>query len=146
MTTTYPQTAPKEPLTPLDIDLGKPTCGRFVLENDGTISSCDAGCETLFAASEHALVGKHISVLVPKLATSPRAEHWLNPNIVFLSHCEMPFRTKRLDGTPFISALYFYRIIQGGLPRIAVLVRELSPPTRPENATWLFRQSEWCLE
>ncbi|MBI2799805.1 MAG: hypothetical protein HYX63_05875 [Gammaproteobacteria bacterium] len=39
------------------------TRGRFVLDNDGIIAGCDAGCEQLFAAPERELVGWHISKL-----------------------------------------------------------------------------------
>ena len=80
-------------------------CVQFVLDEDGTIVGCDPSCEQLFSAPERELVGRHISGLAPKLAATRAAGGWLSPSTLFLSHCDIPFRTRRVDGTPFMSAL-----------------------------------------
>jgi PAS domain-containing protein len=142
MTTPYSHVQAVKPRIPA-VELDNPRCGRLIVDHHGIIVGCDAGCEDLFGGSAAELIGCAISVLVPKLALTT-VDHWLTPNIAFLSHCEIPFRTRQLDGTPFISALYFYRVAQGDALLTAVLVRELSPPVRVDPAK--ADESEWCLE
>ena len=118
----------------------------MILDTHGVIVGCDAGSERLFAAAHRELVGRHISMLVPKLTATPSAGDWLSPTILFLSHCDTPFRTRRVDGTPFISALYFFQFTQDDESRIAVTVRDVSPQARGEQDSQRVTDAEWCLE
>jgi PAS domain-containing protein len=120
--------------------------GRLVVDEDGTIVSCDATCEELFEAPEKALVGRHISKLVPKLGAKRSRHGWLSPNVLFLSHCDIPFRTRRFDGTPFISALYFSPLANDELGRTQLLVRDITPQARFEFNPPRAWGGQWCVE
>jgi len=122
-----------------------PYCGRPLLNADGTVASCDTQAQQLFCASERALVGLHISELIPRLVSEPGNE-WLSAKTMFLCHCDIPFRALRINGGPFVSALYFNPLAGDPAGKILLLVREVNawPPrmrlsTEPDNHLW-------CLE
>jgi PAS domain-containing protein len=145
MTMYQPITAAKT-AAPRELNAPDSLCGRFVLDNDGVIASCDERCQQMFGAPESVLIGRHISVLVPKLAAKWSRTGWLSPNILFLSHCDIPFRTRRLDGTPFISALYFSRFTEHDQQRVAVLVRAASPQGCFGSDSTRVSNAAWCVE
>ena len=120
--------------------------GRFVLDDTGVITRCDEQGQRMFGTADSVLVGRHISDLVPRLAAKDGCGGWLSPNILFLSHCDIPFRTRRLDGSSFISALYFSRVREHGRPHVTMLVRDISSLSAGHRESTQAPDSAWCLE
>ncbi len=146
MTTTQQPTRAPSIDGPSDLQACDPRCGRFVLDEHGVIVRCDKASEIMFGAAERVLVGRHISTLVPRLAAKCTWGGWLSPDILFLSHCEIPFRTRRFDGSPFISALHFFQFTEHNHQRVAVQVHDISTQGRVGAGSSRGWDSAWCLE
>ena len=128
---------------PASVGLG---CGRFVLDDTGVITRCDEQGQRMFGTAGGVLVGRHVSDLVPRLAAKEGCGGWLSPNILFLSYCDIPFRARRLDGSSFISALYFSRVTEHGRPHVTMLVRDISSLSAGHRESAQGAESAWCLE
>jgi len=98
----------------------------LTLDDQGVIIECSRTCEHLFGYSPDALVGSHISTLLPQLSTTELVQDdRINPRLAHLCHCAIAFQARRRDGRCFASELFINRL---GIHNVAVLVRSLEAP------------------
>lgn len=104
--------------------------GLLEIEMDvqGIIRDCNADCERLVGYRRSELIARPITLLIEELSHYPLFERdRLNPHLVFICHCGMPFRVRNKAGEEFFSEL---KIIQ--LPHMdATQVRLLACPLPP---------------
>jgi PAS domain S-box-containing protein len=93
------------------IAIGPPELATIALDDEGLIQDCSSTCEQVFGYPRAALLGRHISLLVPKLeGTELVKQNQINPRLAFLCHCAIPFRARQRDGNSFASQLFFNRL------------------------------------
>jgi PAS domain S-box-containing protein len=80
----------------------------IALSEDGLIHECNSVCESLFGYPQEELLGQHISLLFPNLASVPLVRSSeINPRLKYLSHCAIPFLSIQRNGMRFASELFF---------------------------------------
>ena len=95
------------------------------LNNDGLIQGCSAACEKLFGYLQADLLGRHVSVLLPKLGGMELViRNEINPRLRYLSHCAIPFLARKSDGKSFAGEVFFNRLY-GGDFGLQLIVRKL---------------------
>lgn len=95
----------------------------LTLNDLGVIRDCSSACERVFGYMQEALVGRHISMLLPQLAdTDLVQEGRINSRLAFLCHCAFAFQARRLDGHSFAGELFINRL---DTHNVVVLVRNL---------------------
>ena len=95
----------------------------FTLDDLGVIRDCSRACEPVFGYRQEALVGRHISMLLPQLAdTDLVQEGRINSRLAFLCHCAFAFQARRRDGQSFAGELFINRL---DTHNVVVLVRNL---------------------
>jgi PAS domain S-box-containing protein len=83
----------------------------ITLDDEGLIQDCSSTCEQAFGYPRAELLGRHVSLLVPKLeGTELVKQNHINSRLAFLCHCAIPFRARRRDGSSFASQLFFNRL------------------------------------
>lgn len=109
--------------TPGGPEAGSIDLAIFTLDDQGVIIACSKTCEHLFDYPPDALVGSHISTLLPQLpSTELVQDDRINPRLAHLCHCAIVFQARRRDGRCFASELFINRL---GIHNVAVLVRSL---------------------
>jgi PAS domain S-box-containing protein len=102
---------------------GTAEAATIFLNEQGLIQDCNSTCEQLFGYPRTALLGRHISLLVPKLKhTELVKQSKINPRLAYLCHCAIPFRTRRRDGGSFASQLFIHRL-DGAKPGVRMIIR-----------------------
>jgi PAS domain S-box-containing protein len=95
----------------------------FTVDDLGVIRDCSGACEPVFGYVQEALVGRHISMLLPQLAdTDLVQEGRINSRLAFLCHCAFAFQARRRDGQSFAGELFINRL---DTHNVVVLVRDL---------------------
>jgi PAS domain S-box-containing protein len=95
----------------------------FTLDDLGIIRDCSRACEPIFGYMQEALVGRHISMLLPQLANTELVQEGrINSHLNFLCHCAFVFQARRRDGQSFTSELFINRL---DTHNVVVLVRNL---------------------
>ena len=95
------------------------------LNNDGLIQGCSTACEKLFGYLQADLLGRHVSVLLPKLEGMELViRDEINPRLRYLSHCAIPFLARKSDGKSFAGEVFFNRLY-GGDFGLQLIVRKL---------------------
>ena len=95
----------------------------FTLDDLGVIRDCSGACEPVFGYMQEALVGRHISMLLPQLAdTDLVQEGRVNSRLAFLCHCAFAFRARHRDGQSFSGELFINRL---DTHNVVVLVRNV---------------------
>lgn len=95
----------------------------FTLDDLGVIRDCSRACEPVFGYMQEALVGRHISMLLPQLAdTDLVQEGRINSRLAFLCHCAFAFQARHRDGQSFAGELFINRL---DTHNVVVLVRNL---------------------
>ncbi len=95
----------------------------FTLDDLGIIRDCSSACEQIFGYMQEALVGRHISMLLPQLANTELVQEGrINPHLGFLCHCACVFQARCRDGRSFTSELFINRL---DTHNVVVLVRNL---------------------
>ncbi len=95
------------------------------LNNDGLIQACSTASEKLFGYLHDDLLGRHISLLLPKLeGLQLIVQNEINPRLRYLSHCAVPFLVHCRDGNNFAGEVYFNRLY-GGDSGLQLIVRKL---------------------
>ncbi len=95
------------------------------LNNDGLIQGCSSACEKLFGYLQADLLGRHVSMLLPKLDGMELViRNEINPRLRYLSHCAVPFLAMRYDGKSFAGEVFFNRLY-GGDFGLQLIVRKL---------------------
>jgi PAS domain S-box-containing protein len=83
----------------------------IALNEDGLIQGCSSTCEKLFGYELTELLGRHISLLLPKLeGIKLVCRNEINPRLKYLCHCAIPFLAKRRDGEFFAGEVFFNRL------------------------------------
>ena len=93
----------------------------IALDDQGLIQDCSSACEQVSGYPRAELVGRHVSMLVPKLEGMELVkQNQINPRLAFLCHCAIPFRAMRRDGKSFATRLFINRLngIRPGLRMI----------------------------
>ncbi len=95
------------------------------LDAAGVICDCDAGGEAVLQHHRSALLGKHISVLLPRL----KEPHLLGngeptPRLRFLSHIGQQFEIVTGDGQKRLASLFWNRLTGPGPKRFRLIVRQ----------------------
>ena len=102
---------------------GTAEAATIFLNEQGLIQDCNFTCEQVFGYPKTALLGRHISLLVPKLKdTELVKQSKINPRLAYLCHCAIPFRTRRRDGDSFASQLFIHRL-DGAKPGVRMIIR-----------------------
>jgi PAS domain S-box-containing protein len=97
----------------------------IALNDDGLIQGCSSTCEKIFGYRQTELLGRHVSVLLPKLEGVVLVNHnEVNPRLKYLCHCAIPFLAKRRDGGNFAGEVFFNRL-NGEKLGLQVIVRNL---------------------
>ena len=95
----------------------------LILDDLGVILDCSRACEPVFGYLQEALVGRHISVLLPQLANTDLVQEGrINSRLAFLCHCAFAFQARRRDGESFAGELFINRL---DAHNVVVLVRNL---------------------
>ncbi len=93
------------------------------LDDLGVIRDCSRACEAVFGYMREALVGRHISMLLPQLAdTDLVQEGRINSRLAFLCHCAFVFQARHRDGQSFAGELFINYL---DTHNVVVLVRNL---------------------
>lgn len=111
----------------------------LTLDDLGVIRKGSQACEPLFGYLPEALVGQHISILLPQLPdTGLVQEDRINSRLAHLCRCATAFQAKRRDGRCFASELFINRL---GSHNVVVLVRgiETAIPNDRAMAAIAFR-------
>jgi len=99
----------------------------FTLDDQGIIRDCSWACEQIFGYVQEAVVGRHISLLLPQLANTELVQEGrINSRLAFLCHCAFSFQARRRDGRCFASELFINHL---GSHNVVVLVRSLEAST-----------------
>jgi PAS domain S-box-containing protein len=97
----------------------------MALNDDGVIQDCSSACERIFGYKQAELLGRHVSLLLPKLEGIQLICHnEINPRLKYLCHCAIPFLAKRRDGKIFAGEVFFNRLNYEKLG-LQVIVRNL---------------------
>lgn len=97
----------------------------FTLDARNTIEEFDSAAERLFGYSRREAIGRHVSMLFPKLAQiCPMHDERINPRLAFLAQCGVAFRSTPRDGESFVCLLFFHEL-QGADPVLRVLARRV---------------------
>ena len=95
----------------------------FTLDDQGIIRDCSWACEQIFGYVQEALIGRHISMLLPQLANTELVQEGrINSHLGFLCHCAFAFQARCRDGQSFTSELFINRL---DTHNVVVLVRNL---------------------
>lgn len=106
-------------------EIGPPDAATIALDDKGLIRDCCSTCEQVFGYLRSELLGRHISLLVPKLeGTELVKRNQINARLAYLCHCAIPFKTKRRDGNSFASQLFLHRQ-DGARPGVRMIIRGL---------------------
>jgi PAS domain S-box-containing protein len=109
---------------PLLVD-GNSNMVTIVLNDDGLIRGCSSTCEEVFGYRQSELLGRHVSLLLPKLeGVDLVSGKEINPRLRYLCHCAIPFLAKRRDGRLFAGEVFFNRVNCKDLG-LQVIVRSL---------------------
>lgn len=110
------------PATATDSKSGAAT---LALNDDGLIQGCSSACEKIFGYKQTELLGRHVSMLLPKLeGVVLVSRNEINPRLKYLCHCAIPFLAKRRDGRNFAGEVFLNRV-NSGEPGLQVIVRNL---------------------
>lgn len=97
----------------------------IALTDDGLIKSCSSACESLFGYRHAELLGRHVSLLLPKLdGVALVISNEINPRLKYLCHCAIPFLARRRDGETFAGEVFFNRLYSSELG-LQLIVRNL---------------------
>ena len=100
-----------------------PELATIALDDRGLIQDCSTTCERVLGYARTELVGRHISLLIPKLEGIELVkQNQINPRLAYLCHCAIPFRTRRRDGNSFASQLFINRL-DGSSPGLRMIIR-----------------------
>lgn len=95
------------------------------LNQEGIIQGCSAASESLFGYMQADLLGRHVSILLPKLEGMELViRNEINPRLRYLSHCAVPFLARKSDGKSFAGEVFFNRLY-GGDFGLQLIVRKL---------------------
>lgn len=96
---------------------------KFTLDDLGIIRECSSACEQIFGYMKEALVGGHISMLLPQLANTDLVQDGrINSRLAFLCRCAFAFQARCRDGQSFAGELFINRL---DTHNVVVLVRNL---------------------
>jgi PAS domain S-box-containing protein len=77
----------------------------------GVVRSCCPQCEKIVGHKATELVGRHISILIPKLGDLElMLGDEINPRLRYQSRCAIPFQARQRDGASFAIELIFRRL------------------------------------
>ncbi len=111
-------------LTPTSTS-GEPDLATLFLNHAGLIEDCSAACKAIFGYPMRELRGRHVSLLLPKLAGMELVhEGQINSHLRFLCRCALAFLARRRDGTGFACEVFFNHL-NSDPQRVQILVREL---------------------
>lgn len=83
----------------------------MILDDSGTITSCNGACAELLGCTPPEVAWHHISKFIPKLQEAMLFnEHHLNPHLRFLSRIGHHFKAVKGDGTYFASKVFFVEL------------------------------------
>lgn len=103
----------------------RPGMATVALSDDGLIQGCCPACEKIFGYRQTELLGRHVSVLLPKLeGVELVKQNEINPRLKYLCHCAIPFLAKRRDGRNFAGEVFFNRLNRGETG-LQIIVRNL---------------------
>lgn len=95
----------------------------LTLDDLGIIRDCSTACEQIFGYMREALIGGHISMLLPQLADTELVQDGrINSRLAFLCHCAFSFQARRRDGQAFDGELFISRL---DTHNVVILVRNL---------------------
>lgn len=95
------------------------------LDAQGVIQDCSAAFEEMLGYSRAELVGRHVSLLLPKLEGAELLrQNQVNPRLAYLCRCAIPFRAKRRDGESFATQLFINRL-NGAKSGLRMILRGL---------------------
>lgn len=118
--------SPSAPHEPLDQTI----MATIDLNMEGLILGCSSTCEKLFGYLEADLMGRHVSLLLPKLeGVELIIRNEINPRLRYLSHCAAPFLARKSDGGNFSGEIFFNRLY-GDDCGLQLIVRKLG--THPQ--------------
>jgi PAS domain S-box-containing protein len=102
-----------------------PEMATIALDDQGLIQDCSSACEQVLGYLRTELLGRHVSMLVPKLEGIELVkQNQINPRLAYLCHCAIPFRARRRDGNSFASQLFINRL-DGAKPGLRMIIRGL---------------------
>jgi PAS domain S-box-containing protein len=102
-----------------------PGTATISLSEDGLVQGCSPACEMLFGYRQVELLGRHVSLLLPRLEGVVLVNrNEINPRLKYLCHCAIPFLAKRRDGRNFAGEVFFNRL-NCGEHGLQVIVRNL---------------------
>jgi PAS domain S-box-containing protein len=103
-----------------------PELATIAMDDQGLIQDCSSACEQVLGYPRTELLGRHVSMLVPKLEGIELVrQNQINPRLAYLCHCAIPFRTKRRDGRSFPSQLFISRLDGGAKPGLRMIIRDV---------------------
>ncbi len=102
-----------------------PNLATIALDDDGLIKTCSSACEALFGYRSAELLGRHVSLLLPKLeGVALIIGNEINPRLKYLCHCAIPFLARRRDGGIFSGEVFFNRLNNADMG-LQVIVRDM---------------------
>lgn len=110
---------------------------RLTLDNRGVIHDCNSAAEALFKYSSTALVGQHVAVLLPQLASFAIVkEGEINSDLRFLCRIGRPFEAVDQHGHRFASQLFLTALDGTRQDRLSLVVRPVDEITSGPLQSW----------
>jgi PAS domain S-box-containing protein len=107
--------------------------GALTLDPEGNIVDCEVGVEAMFGYRASELAGRHVSFLLPELASIPLLKSGMvNPRLAFLCHCGKSFTGIRREGWSFLVELFIHRV-EGATRRPVRLMIRAADAVRHER-------------
>lgn len=98
--------------------------GALTLDPDGNIVDCEAGVEAMFGYRAAELTGRHVSFLLPELASIALLRSGMvNPRLAFLCHCGKSFTAIRREGWSFLVELFIHRVEGSTRKPVRLMIR-----------------------
>lgn len=105
--------------------ISTPELATIELDAHGVIQDCSATCEQVLGYARAELLGRHVSLVVPKLlGIELLKQDQINPRLAFLCHCAIPFRARRRDGGSIAAQLFINRL-NGARAALRMIIRRL---------------------
>ncbi len=108
-------------------DVSEKEAAALTFYDNGMIRTCNSEVTDLLNCLRSELTGQHITRLLPQLKEIKLIKNnKLNPYLHFLSHIGQPFEVTNMDGSHFMSELFFIDMEHLGKHYVRMIIRPVT--------------------